>query len=123
MVKKKADKQQSVSTRKKKPKGFQKGNKHTFKKGESGNPGGRPKGPDMRKMLTEFMQEEVPDVKTKEKKKRIRMLLEAMFKHAISGNATYMVHLLERMYGKVPQHIESEGGGGIKFTLTPIVND
>jgi len=107
MAKKKetSDKQKAVSKKKTdKPKT----KKHLFQKGQSGNPGGRPKGPDMRKMLTEFMQEEVVDGKSKEKKKRLRILLEALFDQAIKGNASYMTHILERMFGKVVQPVDTE---------------
>ena len=110
MAKKPAKKKTTETVNKKRPANgdgkFKKGNKFAVKKGEVRNPGGRPKGPDMRKLLTEFMQEEVEVGKQKEKKKRIRVLLEAMFKHAVSGNVGYMTHILERMFGKVKQEVE-----------------
>lgn len=71
-----------------------------FKKGETGNPNGRPKLPD----LSELIQDEVGD-------KGMREAVQALLKAAKKGNVKAIQELLDRGYGKVKQPIDHTNNG------------
>ena len=68
--------------------------KHKYKKGQSGNPNGRPKLPDL-KSLIEDMGED-----------NIKAVVEALYKQAKKGNVKAIQEVLDRYYGKSQQSID-----------------
>ncbi len=77
-----------------------------FKKGQSGNPKGRPKLPD----LTEVISEELGD-------KGFNEIIKTLHKMAKKGNTKAAEILLDRGYGKPPQDIELRGGITLKVKV------
>jgi hypothetical protein len=80
-----------------------------FKKGQSGNPNGRPKLPD----ITEALEDEVGD-------KGIREVLKALYKKAKAGDVRAIQELLDRSYGKSNQTIDHKNNGE-SFEPTQVV--
>lgn len=89
-----------------------------FKKGQSGNPAGRPrKLPGLDEMLADVMGDEKDGVSAAE------VILRKLRQMAISGNLRAAEILLERSYGKVKQPVEHSGkDGGAIETKTIIIN-
>jgi len=78
-----------------------KGNR--WKKGESGNPKGRPKIPDLREAMSRLLAEEKGDLNA------LDAILKALFKRALSGDVRAAQELLDRGYGKAQQTIAHSG--------------
>lgn len=78
---------------------------HQFKKGQSGNPGGRPKGFSLLKMMREFYAADDP----KERKNRGLVLLEATYAKGKKGDLRVLIEALDRLHGKPLARIEVEG--------------
>ena len=76
-----------------------------FKKGQSGNPNGRPKLPDIKEAL-ELLLSDVESGKTK-----LEMVINALYKRAIKGDVRAIQELLDRMYGKAQQKTDITTGG------------
>jgi hypothetical protein len=75
--------------------------KHKFKKGQSGNPNGRPKKiPELRELLATVLGDE------KEGKTAAQAILMALRAKAIRGDVRAAELLLDRAYGKVKTDIE-----------------
>ena len=74
-----------------------------FKKGQSGNPNGRPK-------LSEALATEVRellDLKYKESdKSNRRVMIEKAIQEAINGNQGFFDKIMDRAYGKAPQQTD-----------------
>lgn len=70
-----------------------------FKAGQSGNPGGRPKGvsfvAELRKALVE-----VPDGENGDRRTRIRRIIDAAIERAEQGDLGYFKELVDRIDGK-----------------------
>lgn len=76
-----------------------------FKKGQSGNPKGRPKKlPALDVLLDEVLGGENPDDSNAKK------ILDALYKQAQKGNVRAAEILLDRAYGKPKQTHEHQGG-------------
>lgn len=81
-----------------------------FKKGQSGNPNGRPK---VLPEITNALYEEIGE-------DGIRQVLQALHKEAKKGNVRAIQELLDRAYGKAQQKIDHTTGGD-KLPATNIV--
>lgn len=79
-----------------------------FKKGQSGNPKGRPAWKSAEEMFTEYLQEEY-EVKGVTKT-RYEWLTERVFHDAMTGNTRAQSLVLDRTFGKAKQTIAHEGG-------------
>ena len=80
-----------------------------FKKGKSGNPGGRPKKlPNLSVLLAEVLGEEKDGIEA------AKVILMALRLKATKGDVRAAEVLLERAYGKAQQNIELSGEIGIK---------
>ena len=79
-----------------------------FKKGQSGNPNGRPKKlPDLDKLGAEMFGADSDTAPS-----RIMEVLESMFNQAKKGNTQAATILLDRFYGKPTQKTELTGKDG-----------
>ena len=72
-----------------------------FKKGQSGNPGGRP--PDL---VTAYGRKHVDTLK---KRTHAQAVVEAAFRKAEKGDSKVLPYLLDRLFGKVVTPIEVTG--------------
>ena len=86
-----------------------KSNLKPWKKGQSGNPKGRPKKADC---LTSLLKEEIEKVDPEDKDGRthMEMIVDATMRLAKNGNATALKEIWERMDGKVRDKLELTGG-------------
>ncbi len=80
----------------------------SWKKGQSGNPKGRPKKADC---LTSLLKEEIEktDPEDEHKRTHIEMIVLATMRLAKQGNATALREIWERMDGKVRDKLELTG--------------
>ena len=88
-----------------------------FEKGQSGNPGGRPKERPWRDALALVANE-----MAEKDKKRLRKIAEACFEAASKGDVSAMREIGDRLDGKPTQAIEGGDGGPVRFSfewLTP----
>jgi hypothetical protein len=79
--------------------------KNQFKKGQSGNPKGRPKMPDLKEAMAAALSEE------KDGKKAIEVILAAMRAKAARGDVRAAEFLFDRGYGKATQDINMKQDG------------
>lgn len=86
-----------------------------FEKGQSGNPNGRPKLPDISEALGKVLNEE------KDGLKALDAVLTALRNKAIKGDVRAIQELLDRAYGKSKQTMEVNGDLTTEATVT-IVN-
>lgn len=89
--------------------------KHTrFKKGQSGNPKGRPKLPDLREAIAKILADE------KDGHTALEATLMALRAKAVKGDIRAAEVLLDRGYGKAQQAIDHTTGGE-KITQSIII--
>ena len=74
-----------------------------FKKGQSGNPKGRPKLPDIKDAVAKILSDE------KEGKNALDAILSAMRSKATKGDVRAAEFLIDRGYGKPNQKVENTG--------------
>jgi hypothetical protein len=93
--------------------------KNQFKKGESGNPNGRPrKLPELDKLLADVLGEEKDGVSAAE------AILKALRLKASKGDVRAIELMLDRAYGKAPQTITHEGlPTTVTFNFTDMSGD
>jgi len=77
-----------------------------FKKGQSGNPGGRPK----EKLFTDALRMEIKAAGGDHK--RLRKIADALLQKAESGDIQAIREVADRLDGKAPQAIEHQDDGG-----------
>jgi hypothetical protein len=75
--------------------------KHKFKKGQTGNPKGRPKLPDLKEAMAKVMAEE------KDGMTALEAILKALRMKAAKGDVRAAQELLDRGYGKALQFIDN----------------
>lgn len=91
-----------------------------FKKGESGNPNGRPrKLPELDKLLAEVLGEDPSDPDAKSEAKEV---LKRLIKSAKEGNVQAQIAVLDRAYGKPKQSTELTGANGGPIDISFDVN-
>jgi len=86
-----------------------------FKKGESGNPDGRPKLPDLREVMAEMLSEE------KDGKSALQAIVARLRQLATAGNIKAAEVLLSRGYGLPKQNIEHSGTMELKNITVEII--
>ncbi len=86
---------------------------HQFKKGRSGNPGGRPKGTSVTAELRRLLDE------AHNGKAIATLLAERMVRDALAGKAGAAKELLDRAEGKVTERVEVQGGGAYVVLNVP----
>lgn len=85
-----------------------------FEKGQSGNPGGRPKV----KAWRDALERAVSSNDKKKKRPRLDLIAEACIDAALGGDITAMKEIGDRLDGKVPQQqilTGDEDGGAVKL--------
>ena len=91
--------------------------KPRWKKGESGNPKGRPKMPDLREALAEAMAE------TKDRTTALSAIIKALRAKATRGDVNAAKLLLSYGYGQPDQKIKHEGDGIKPTTIIQLIPD
>src|SRR5678816_1769372 len=86
---------------------------HKWKKGQSGNPGGRPKGRTVTAALRELATTEHNG------KPLVDLLAERLMKEALSGKFTFAKEVIERLDGKVVEKSEIKTQGEQKVYVCP----
>ena len=77
-----------------------------FKPGQSGNPGGRPRGTSLTKLIAEVLeQDQLKDVDMKDAKKVAEALANTIVKKAVEGDYRFAELVINRIDGKVPNPI------------------
>lgn len=79
-----------------------------FKKGQSGNPNGRKKGPDLGAMIQAQATEIIED-EHGEKRERLEVLIRRLWAFAMEGDLKAVQVLFDRGFGKVTDKIHIEG--------------
>jgi len=91
---------------------------HEFKKGQSGNPKGRPpKLPHLDKLLDDVLGEEKDGITA------AQAILMSLRKEAAKGNVRAAEILLDRAYGKAKQAIEHSGKDGSDLMFKVVVDE
>jgi len=90
--------------------------KHQYKPGQSGNPAGRPKMPDLSEAIAKILNEE------KDGKTALDAILAALRAKAAKGDVRAAQELLDRGYGRAKQSIDVSGEG-INVTFKGVNND
>lgn len=89
---------------------------HKFKKGQSGNPNGRPKKlPQIDTLIADILGEEKDGTTAAE------AILKKLRQMAASGNLKAAEMLLDRAYGKAKQAIEHTGKDGAEIQIKNII--
>lgn len=78
-----------------------------FQKGQSGNPGGRPKGPSLKAELIRQLGKKGDDGR-----KNVDAIAAALIEQARDGKIEAIREILDRVDGKVPQQQQVMGDGG-----------
>lgn len=96
-------------------------NLRPFKPGQSGNPGGRPKG----KSLTALLRERLDEVDEATGKTIAQLVVEGWVNAARDGNVPAIKEALDRTEGKVIERKELSGpdGGPIQMDLSKMSDD
>ena len=87
---------------------------HKWKKGQSGNPAGRPKLPNLQELLAKVLGDE------KDEKSAAEAILAAMRAKAIRGDVRAAELLLDRAYGKAKLDIDIEGSFNTVIMPQPV---
>lgn len=87
---------------------------HKWKKGQSGNPAGRPKLPNLQEILAKVLGDE------KDEKSAAEAILAAMRSKAIRGDVRAAELLLDRAYGKAKLDIDIEGSFNTVIMPQPV---
>lgn len=88
-------------------------NLRPFKPGQSGNPGGRPKG----KSLTALLRERLDEVDPATGKTIAEMVVEGWVNAARDGNVPAIKEALDRTEGKVPDKLETKNDTNVTVNL------
>lgn len=86
-----------------------------FRKGQSGNPAGKPKMPDLKEAMARALGEQAKDGRT-----ALDQIIEAMRRKAAQGDVKAAELLLARGFGKPRESVDITSGGE-KIATPPIV--
>lgn len=90
---------------------------HRFKKGQSGNPGGRPKGRSIEAQLRKLLNEGEQGEKIAES------IVKVGIQQALRGDFRFWNAIIERVDGKVADRIAGADGGGLTVILESMRRD
>ena len=86
-----------------------------FKPGQTGNPGGRPKGKSLTQRLVELMDRtDIDGTALPEGKCVADFVVETIAREAIAGKFPFAKEVFDRIEGKVPDRIAGHDGGPLK---------
>ena len=125
---KKAAQQQGKNATHKPGGGFAKGNPYRFEPGVSGNPKGRPPGPDLTYRAIKYFDKKVSEVPAYAKRAKklgldpktatvADVFIAAAIANGTAGKSEYFRHLYERIEGKIKEHVEVSGGVKLYQTI------
>ena len=88
-----------------------------FQKGQSGNPGGRPKERPFKDALRQVLSQE----DDADKKKKLVLLAEALVAKAIDGDVPAAKEVMDRVEGRVPTPVAGADGEGPVEAIIQVV--
>lgn len=94
-----------------------------FKKGQSGNPNGRPPNKTLEQMFQDFLQDEVAPKEGLPKDQRMRFFFLHLFSRAMSGSAQHARLLMEYSMSKPKQEIDLNHQGNVVYQIVCGVDD
>ena len=94
-----------------------------FKKGQSGNPAGRPRG----RSVTDLIRKASEDIKEGDTRTRQQIVADKLLELAEAGEQWAVLAFLDRMDGKVTQHISQKVdiqdlSASVSFKKAPIID-
>lgn len=89
-----------------------------WKKGQSGNPKGRPPVKRIEKLFQDFLYE-VARSKDGQERQRMEVILHRLFANAANGDHKAIQTLLDRAFGKPKQEVAMVNGEGETFKVEP----
>jgi hypothetical protein len=95
-----------------------------WKRGQSGNPSGRPKG--LVALIRDALERDIlQGVKTPDGRSIAEHYAEAVIGHGMKGNAPYMTQVMDRLEGKIGTASTESGdeAGGLRPIFEIILND
>lgn len=84
-----------------------------FKKGQSGNPGGRK----TEKLFTDALRLALNEEDETTKKKKLRLVAEKLIKNALEGDNTAIKEIADRIEGKPQQTVEQKIDASVEINL------
>lgn len=94
-----------------------------FKKGQSGNPAGRPPRKTLEQIFQDFLQEDVAPKGDQPKDQRMRFFFMHLFSRAMSGSAAHARLLMEYSMSKPKQEIDLNHQGNVIYQIVCGVDD
>jgi len=76
-----------------------------FQKGQSGNPGGRPKGKSITALLEKYLKGKDGEIEGKTRK---QALIEKLTEMGLDGNMIALKYIIDRIDGKPTEHVKAE---------------
>jgi hypothetical protein len=93
-----------------------------FQPGQSGNPGGRPRGQSLTSRIREALElEEIAGKKLPRGKRVADLVVEALLKEALKGKFAHLQEVIQRTDGKVPDKVEHGGVNGAAIEINTSV--
>jgi len=91
--------------------------KPPYKKGESGNPNGRPKGQRNYATIYRAALEKIAEANDKTPEEIEEMMEQAGLKKALAGDFAFQKDIKDRLHGKADQHIDHNVEGTLKTII------
>lgn len=96
---------------------------HQFKKGQSGNPKGRPPDRTLEQMFQDFLKEDVAPKPDTPKDARMRWFFMHLFSKAMGGSSSHARLIMEYSMSKPKQEVDLKASGNIIYQVVCGVQD